>query len=49
MSVVDINTVRLDNFLELIDETLSCGFNTQDLIYFNHIITISFSAVDLEV
>lgn len=48
MPVVDVNTVRLDDLLELVDERLPRSFNTQHTINLNHVIAVSFVAVNLE-
>jgi hypothetical protein len=46
--MVDVDTIWLDDFLELVDETLSGCLDTQHCINLNHIITVSLFAVDLE-
>ena len=48
MPVVDVNTVWLDDLLELVDERLSRSFNTQHAINLNHVIAVSFVTVDFE-
>ena len=49
MPMVDVNTVWLDDFLELIDERLSRSLNTQHCINFDHIVTICLFAVNFKV
>lgn len=49
MSMIDVNTIGFDDLLELIDERLTSGFNTQNSVNLNHIVTISLVGVDLEV
>jgi hypothetical protein len=46
MSVIDINTVGLQNLFELVDESCSCSFNTKDIENLRNIIRVSLDRID---
>ena len=47
--MVDINTIGLDDLLELVDERLAGGLYTQDAVDLNHVVAVGLAWVDLEV
>jgi hypothetical protein len=49
VSVVDVNTVGLDDLLELVDKGLASGLDTEDAVDFDHVVAVGFAGVDLEV
>ena len=48
MTIIDVDSVGFDNLFELVDETLTSCFDTQNVVDFDHVVRISFLTIDLE-
>ena len=49
VAMVDIDTIGLDDLLELVDKGLAGGLYTQDAVDLNHVVAVGLAWVDLEV
>lgn len=48
MTIIDVNSVGLDDLFEFVDKTLTCSFDTQNVIDFYHVIGDSLLTVNFE-
>ena len=39
MAMIDVDTVRFEHFLDLVDETLTSSFNSEHCVYFIYVVT----------